>query len=72
MAGAEQSFENVPVPQAAAVIESDHGSDDTELYEPAELESVKQPHLINLEELNDLVRDLELSKQKVELLGSRL
>lgn len=31
-----------------------------------------QPHLINQEELNDLVRDLNLSKKHSELLGSRL
>ena len=57
------------------LIESDDGSDDTddtELYEAAELKSVKQRHLINPKELNDLVGDLELSKQRVELLGSRL
>jgi hypothetical protein len=30
------------------------------------------PHLLTQEELNDLVRDLELSKAKAELLGSRL
>ena len=31
-----------------------------------------QPHLLNQAELNDLVRDLGLSKNKSELLGSRL
>lgn len=31
-----------------------------------------EPHLITQTELNDLVRDLNLSKQKSELLGSRL
>ena len=30
------------------------------------------PHLISQEELNDLVRDLTLSKSQAELLGSRL
>ena len=30
------------------------------------------PHLLSQEELNDLVRDLELPKEKAELLGSRL
>jgi hypothetical protein len=30
------------------------------------------PHILTQEELNDLVRDLELSKAKAELLGSRL
>jgi len=32
----------------------------------------KLPHLITQEELNDLVRDLSLSKEKAEILGSRL
>ena len=31
-----------------------------------------EPHLITQPELNDLVRDLGLSKSKAELLGSRL
>ena len=31
-----------------------------------------KPHLINESELNDLVRDLDLPKVKVELLASRL
>lgn len=31
-----------------------------------------EPHLVTQAELNDLVRDLELSKDKSELLGSRL
>ena len=31
-----------------------------------------EPHFISQNELNDLVRDLELSKTKSELLGSRL
>lgn len=30
------------------------------------------PHLLGQDELNDLVRDLELTKKKAELLGSRL
>ena len=30
------------------------------------------PHLISQAELNDLVRDLDLSKRQAELLGSRL
>jgi len=34
--------------------------------------SAPQPHILIQEELNDLVRDLELSKSKAELLGSRL
>jgi hypothetical protein len=34
--------------------------------------SVPQPHILTQDELNDLVPDLELSKSKAELLGSRL
>ena len=30
------------------------------------------PHLLGQAELNDLVRDLELTKEKTELLGPRL
>ena len=33
--------------------------------------SAPQPHILIQEELNDLVRDLELSKSKAELMGSR-
>ena len=32
----------------------------------------KQPHLITQEELNDLVRDLSLTKESAEVFGSRL
>jgi hypothetical protein len=34
--------------------------------------SAPQPHILTPNELNDLVRDLELSKGKAELLGSTL
>jgi len=34
--------------------------------------SAPQPHILTQDELNDLIRDLELSKSKAELLGSRL
>jgi len=34
--------------------------------------SVPHPHILTQDKLNDLVRDLELSKSKAELLGSRL
>ena len=34
--------------------------------------SAPQPHILMQEEQNDLVHDLELSKSKAELLGSRL
>ena len=64
----------VPVPPAVGDIESQNSSDDIDLpasdvYMPPEADKLKQPHLINHLELNDLVRDLELSKQKSELLG---
>ena len=36
------------------------------------LQISSEPHLIQQNELNDLVRDLGLSKQQTELLGSRL
>ena len=40
-------------------------------YTP-ELTSPSKPHKISQEELNDLIRDLDLPKSKAELLGSRL
>ena len=36
------------------------------------MSSAPQPHILTQNELNDLVRDLQLSKSKAELLGSRL
>lgn len=42
------------------------------LKKPSELEAMKQLHLVNQQELKDLVRDLELSKKMSELLNSRL
>ena len=39
-------------------------------FEPCQIEGI--PYLITQEDLNDLVRDLNLSKGKSELLGSRL
>ena len=67
----------MPVPQTTDAIESSEDeSNDAEtdgadeIYEP-ETET-KKPHLLNKEELNDLVRDLSLSKEKAEALGSRL
>jgi hypothetical protein len=70
----------VPVPPPVSDIGRDDSGEDTDieitdttdLYQSPELETLKQPHLINQKELNDLVRDLELSKEKSELLGSRL
>lgn len=37
-----------------------------------EMSNTDKPHILNKNELNDLVRDLNLSKQQAELLGSRL
>jgi len=45
------------------------GSDTDPDFEPSMSDA---PHLITQPELNDLVRDLGLSKAKAELLGSRL
>ncbi|GBP67189.1 hypothetical protein EVAR_42068_1 [Eumeta japonica] len=43
-------------------------SSDSDEFSPQE----NTPHLINQAEFNDLVRDLQLSRSKAELLGSRL
>jgi hypothetical protein len=45
-------------------------SDKDDEYQPST--SSTEPHLITQPELNDLVRDLNLSKNQAELLGSRL
>ena len=58
----------------------DDANDNIEASEPSTLEDVRflpiavddNPHQISQNELNDLVRDLGLSKSKAELLGSRL
>ena len=34
--------------------------------------SSSEPHLLTQEDLNDIIRDLILSKKQIELLGSRL
>ena len=51
-----------------AIFDEDEAQDDT--YKPPD-DCNKKMHLIEQEELNDLVRDLGLSKEKSELLGSR-
>ena len=62
----------VPKPPLGSQRESESSEDgecmDTDFQD---VES-KEPHLINQEELHDLVRDLDLPKEKSELLGSRL
>lgn len=49
-------------------IVDDSATEDPE-FEPS---TSSNPHLISQAELNDLVRDLDLSKNQAELLGSRL
>ena len=50
--------------------ESSAETSEDDAYLPAADE--KTPHLLNQLELNDLVRDLSLPKEKAELLSSRL
>jgi hypothetical protein len=68
----------VPLPPASAESDTsdeendsddDMGADD--VYE-ADLTDEDKPHLLQQAELNDLIRDLQLSKEKSELLASRL
>jgi len=73
---------SVPEPPKEFTIDSDN-EDEGELTSgspepPASTEphvfhgrsSAPQPHILTQDELNDLVRDLELSKSKAELLGT--
>lgn len=71
--------EQNPVPNPPVCLDSESDDDDDEeshreqesdAYEPIDDEKI--PHLIGQAELNDLVRDLGLTKKKAELLGSRL
>ena len=60
----------VPTPSAdqdiaVSIIEEDG---DDEPFEPG----IQEPNLLNQGDLNDLVRNISLSKAKAELLGSRL
>ena len=66
----------IPEPPSTYSLESDT---DTETTDEKSVESVNyecdvsvQPHMITQQELNDLVRDLDLPKYKAEILGSRL
>ena len=75
--------EGLPIPKPPVCVEEDIDCDvsspDTiagtsvtmdEIYLPDQ--TSMQPHLISQEELSDLVRDLYLTKQQAEMLGSRL
>jgi len=67
----------VPIPPSMSEADDDESSDEEcvtadvdELYDPEPDE--EKPHLLTQEDLNDLITDLSLSKEKAELLGSRL
>jgi hypothetical protein len=65
----------VPVPQPTEILgdastsSSDSGGDDEELQCHRESQS---PQMFTQSELRDVIIDLELPKEKAELLGSRL
>lgn len=69
--------EEFPVPKPPAIIpetfdaieEKEEESGETEEYNSPHS---KEPHLLTQPDLNDLVRDLNLTKEQAELLGSRL
>ncbi|KAL4710975.1 hypothetical protein ACJJTC_017940 [Scirpophaga incertulas] len=60
------------VPPVAMDIVSEASLDTASSFVPSYDDRSSEPHLIEQPELNDLVRDLNLSKQHAELLGSRL
>ncbi|KAJ8716001.1 hypothetical protein PYW08_013286 [Mythimna loreyi] len=62
----------IPVPPVAMEIVSEASLDTASSFVPSYEDRSSEPHLIEQPELNDLVRDLNLSKQHAELLGSRL
>jgi hypothetical protein len=73
--------EELPVPKPPNLTFSDDISDSGEDQEGDNIDchptfvascSSFEPHLLTQEDLNDLVRDLILSKKQVDLLGSRL
>jgi len=71
----------VPKPPTNMTL-SDSESSDEDVYQAdnnmncdptfAEACSSNEPHLLNQGDLNDIIRDLNLSKKQAELLGSRL
>lgn len=72
--------EDMPIPQPPAHVTLDDESEceiatgvrNDEQDDPTFKAESREPHLIHQGELNDLVRDLKLSKKQAELLGSRL
>ncbi|GBP74744.1 hypothetical protein EVAR_59639_1 [Eumeta japonica] len=68
--------DNLPVPQRPVNMDDvteesvSESSDSDSTFEPST--SNKEPHFITQNDLNDLVRDLDLSKRQAELLASRL
>ena len=68
---------DIPVPQAPFDLEMNHTINSEESVSSAdsfvpETVTVEKPNLITQPELNDLVRDLTLTKQQSEPLASRL
>lgn len=66
--------EDLPVPNPPSHVESSSNtsSSDDECEDFQVASTSKAPHLISQSELDDLVRDLDLPKEKSEILGSRL
>ncbi len=73
--------EGLPVPDAPESFSHESDEEENEDCSPGpsmsndpdfDQESSSEPHLITKGELHNLVRDLELPKNKAELLGSRL
>jgi hypothetical protein len=68
----------VPKPPKKWIIDNDNNDDEPvpmeqDISDPDFQPSTSnEPHLISQDELNDLVRDLNLSKSQADLLGSRL
>jgi hypothetical protein len=58
--------EGISVPEPSKEFTTNHTSPTVGMY------SSPQPHILTQDKLNYLVHDLELSKSKAELLGSRL
>lgn len=66
---------DIPIPQpplrSPSATEVDSVSEPSS-QEEFEVSTTTEPHLISQSDLNDLVRDLDLTKEKSEILGSRL